>query len=541
MRPEPISADDSDENRTLIQDPELLYESELSTSAQRRSFVPSARPSTQPRERESNLPGAILARRYRLEQVVERSATEMVLIARHLELGEPVVMRRLTPEGAASPDLVASFLSGARQALQLKSFHVERVTDLGRLESGAPYRVSELPRGPSLEEFVQVRGALPAEDAVDLVLRACEGMAEAHSRGITHRNLSTANIVLERHPDGAPLIRIRNFGLPDLLDGETQLGARLRHQPVHRSNALRYASPEQIRDPEIVDQRSDIWALGAILYELLAGVPAYSARSSSALLAMIVADPPLSLDQHRDDLQPELEAAVLACLAKNPEDRPRSVDELVRLLLPFASEQVDGVATRVTRVLVGNGGARASFGTYAAQRARSGIPALPARTLGPYYGSGAPPRYSQRDYYDPPHASQRQSRPQRSELSAPPPTNTPRSVLLLVAGAALGGVVTFMLTTIGLRLQGMVDAKPVAAAVPTTPEPPKAPLVAPPPLVAPTVVAAPAPRPKSDARRVAQRERKAKDSAPEPEAATRAADSAAPTGASDEALFDRPE
>src|SRR5687768_6979263 len=183
MRPEPFSNEDSDDTRTVVQDSGLLYGGKLNDLggfAPRRSSSPAA-------DRDSLLPGTILAGKYRVEQVVERSAFDVLLIARHIDLGEPVVLRHLTPEGAASPEIVASFQRGAREALKLKGFHVERVADLGRLDSGAPYRVSELPRGPSLEEFVRVRGALPSEDAVDLVLLACEGVAEAHASGQIHR------------------------------------------------------------------------------------------------------------------------------------------------------------------------------------------------------------------------------------------------------------------------------------------------------------------------------------------------------------------
>lgn len=479
MRPEPFSADDSDENRTVVQDAKLFYGSELEDEGRPRSFMQSRRPGAE-RVRDSSVPGSLIAGKYRVEQVVERTGHEVVLVARHVDLGEPVVLRHLTDEGAASPEVVASFLRGARDALKLNGYHAERVTDLGRLESGAPYRVAVLPRGPSLEEFVHVRGPLPSEDAVDLVLLACEGVAEAHAVGLLHRNLSTSNIVMERHPDGAPLVKVRNFGLPDPLAHDPELAGRFgRHFAGRSSSALRYASPEQIRQPEAVDERADVWALGAILYELIAGVPAYAARSSSALLAMIVADPPIPLAAHAEGIAPELESVVLSCLSKNPDGRPNGIEDLVQQLLPFASEQVDGAATRVRRVMT-QGAARASYGAHLTRspRRQSSVPALPARASGPFYGSGTLPPLPrlpsfERDYARGSAPSSRSRHSQRRSTALAPfdegerASGAGKSAVLMFLGAALGAGIVFLF--VSSRSGGHAPAVQATTVPPTLP------------------------------------------------------------------------
>lgn len=553
MRPEPFSADDSDESRTVVQDAKPFYGSELVDEVRPRSFIPSRRPEAE-RTRDSSLPGSVIAGRYRVEQVVERTAHEMVLIARHVDLGEPVVVRHLTDEGAASPEVVASFQRGARDALKLNGFHAERVTDLGRLESGALYRVAALPRGPSLEEFVHVRGPLPSEDAVDLILLACEGVAEAHALGLLHRNLSTSNIVLERHPDGAPLVKVRNFGLPDPLAHDPELAGRFgRHFAGRSTNALRYASPEQIRQPDAVDERADVWALGAILYELVAGVPVYAARSSSALLAMIVADPPVELSSYVEDIAPELEAVVLSCLSKNPDGRPNGIEELVQQLLPFASEQVDGVATRVQRVLTQTA-ARSSYGphTSRAPRRRTSIPALPLRASGPYYGSGMLPPLPRPSSFEPEYARRASVPSARSRHSqARYSTHATRdggesgsgagkNFVLMLAGAAVGAALAVLFVTSRFGSDPAAARAAMAQGDPATqataaPSPPLA--VPSAPIIAPTVAPAkpkPGPAARPEKRETAESERVEERESTAVEKKGRAEPA-------DEALFDKPE
>jgi serine/threonine protein kinase len=188
--------------------------------------------------------GDILVNRYRVERVISRSGHEVVLEASHLDLGQRVILRHLSPLASASPEAVARFQRGARKAREMRSEHAERVVDFGRLESGAPYRAVELPRGPSLSEILRVRGALPVSEAVDIVLTACEPVAEAHSTGIIHRSLSTANVFVERRWDGTPLIRVLDFGVSDPLEPDWVNGDELAVPGAGANpDSLRFAAP----------------------------------------------------------------------------------------------------------------------------------------------------------------------------------------------------------------------------------------------------------------------------------------------------------
>jgi serine/threonine protein kinase len=297
--------------------------------------------------------GQIVVDRYRVERVISRTPHEVVFEASHLELGQRVLVRHLSVLASTSPEAVARFQRGARKAREMRSEHAERVVDFGRLESGSPYRAVELPRGPSLAEILRVRGALPISEAVDIVITACEPVAEAHASAVVHRCLNTSNIFVERRSDGTPLVRVLDFGVTDPLEPDWVNAEDLAAPGAGVSpEALRYASPEQIRSPASVDARADVWALGAILYELLAGAPLFQAEGSLTLLAMIAADTPTPLGLLRTDVPPELEQLVLSCLEKDPNARPRSVVEVVLALTPYASADAQPAAARVARIVM---------------------------------------------------------------------------------------------------------------------------------------------------------------------------------------------
>jgi serine/threonine-protein kinase len=295
--------------------------------------------------------GEVLAHRYRVEQCLGRTGHELVVIARHTELGQRVVLRYLSYDAMETPEVVLSFQRAARKAFELRSQHAERVMDFGRLESGNPYRVAELPRGPSLDEVLNVRGPLPIDEAVDLVITAAEAVAEAHAVRLVYKNLGTSNIFVDRRSDGSPLVRVVDFGVLDAIDSDILRGYELTVPGASSmTRALPYIAPEQIRTPSAVDHRADIWGLGCILYELLAGHRAFQADSSIPLLAMIVAEAPPSLASLRDDIPKELSDAVSACLRKNPAARPQSVGELVCALACFASPEIRAAAARIGQI-----------------------------------------------------------------------------------------------------------------------------------------------------------------------------------------------
>ncbi|MDI1448040.1 serine/threonine-protein kinase [Polyangium sp. 6x1] len=282
-------------------------------------------------------PGDVIADKYRVERVIGKGGMGLVVEAHHMTLPQRVAIKILLPEAAKQGDAVERFLREARAAVSIQSEHVARVMDLGTLASGLPYMVMELLTGADLQEIVRQRGPLPIAQAIDVVLQASEAIAEAHVLGIIHRDLKPANIFVGTRPDGSPLVKVLDFGLAKATRADA-LYTSLTAAHVIIGSPF-YMSPEQIRGLKGLDARTDIWALGVILYQILTGKRPFEADATHALFLRIGGDPPAPPRWHRSEISAGLEAVVLQCLEKKPNDRPQSVADLARLLLPFASEE----------------------------------------------------------------------------------------------------------------------------------------------------------------------------------------------------------
>lgn len=321
-------------------------------------------------------PGQVIAGKYRVEGVIGSGGMGVVLGATDASLGRPVAIKFLAPAKARREGAVARFLREARAAAAIQSEHVVRVFEVGTAPNGAPYIVMEQLRGSDLSHELQGRGPLAIPVAVDHLLQACEALGEAHARGIVHRDLKPQNLFVTMRPDGSPCLKILDFGIskaieegaPNLTSTDQVMGTPL------------YMSPEQVRSLKNVDQRSDIWALGSILFELVTGRPIYEAPSASALCAMIAMDPPIPLRARLANAPPELEAVILRCLHKDPGGRYQDVAQLADALAPFASERGRASATRVSRVVRQS----ASGGNGAVVHAMT-----PGATGVPHVGSGS--------------------------------------------------------------------------------------------------------------------------------------------------------
>jgi serine/threonine protein kinase len=274
----------------------------------------------------------------------------VVISAYHLQLGQRVALKflRHQTQGQA-PEVVARFLREARAAAMVRSEHVARVTDVGTLDTGEPFLVMEYLEGENLAEALARSGPFAISDVVGWVLQVCEALAEAHVAGITHRDLKPANLFLARGAGDSLSVKVLDFGISKLVDGGTE-DASLTATSAVMGSPL-YMSPEQIRSSKNVDSRTDIWALGVILHELLTGAPVYNAETAHGLLAKIIADPPPPVRQLRRDVPAEVEAAILRCLEKEPQKRWESVAELAHALAPFAPLSSAGSVERTSRVL----------------------------------------------------------------------------------------------------------------------------------------------------------------------------------------------
>ena len=282
-------------------------------------------------------PGDTIGGKYRVVRQLGEGGMGLVFEAEHLRLGQRVAMKFLRSDALAMPDAVARFEREARACCRIRGPHIAHVLDVDTDEGGRPYIVMELLRGRDLEAELGSRGALPLREAVDWVLQACAAVAEAHAAGIVHRDLKPSNLFLSEER-GTRVLKVLDFGISkiaceDRSDALTSAGLTV-GTPL-------YMSPEQVRCSRDVDVRTDVWSLGVILYELVAGVPPFMGNTTAAVAA-IVADATPSLREARPDVPAGLEHAVLTALAKSAAHRFPSVEAFGAALMPFAS--AEGIA-----------------------------------------------------------------------------------------------------------------------------------------------------------------------------------------------------
>jgi eukaryotic-like serine/threonine-protein kinase len=278
-------------------------------------------------------PGQVIGERYLVGQVLGEGGMGLVFAGTHLLLGTPVAVKLIHSELKDSPEAVQRFLNEARTTAALKGEHIARVFDVGVLASGEPYIVMEQLEGIGLDHYLEDRGALDQEEAVGIVLEACEGLAEAHAAGLVHRDVKPANLFLARRPDGQLSVKLIDFGIakrprrddPGLTDPGKSLGSPW------------YMSPEQMLTAHAVDERADVWSLGVLLFELLTNSHPFEGETLAQVCGSVLTAPAPRLRDFRDDVSSELEDIVLCCLEKEPANRFRSVTQLADALLRFAS------------------------------------------------------------------------------------------------------------------------------------------------------------------------------------------------------------
>jgi serine/threonine protein kinase len=293
--------------------------------------------------------GDTVAGKYVVEAPCGRGGLALILSAMHAELDRRVALKVLLPEWAGDAEMVERFLREGRTATRIKSEHVVRVFDVGVLEGGAPYLVLEYLEGTNLEDLVNSWGPLAVPTAVDWLLQAAEAIAEAHGLGIVHRDIKPANLVLTRRADGTACIKVIDFGLSKLKNPRLRVGSK-NTLPTDVMGSPHYVAPEQLRSACDADERSDIWALGAVLHELVAGRPPFGGLSVPEVCAMVLTQPPSRISSVRAGVPPGLERAVLRCLEKSPGNRFATVLEMADAIAPYGTSMARSSRERIARL-----------------------------------------------------------------------------------------------------------------------------------------------------------------------------------------------
>ncbi len=260
---------------------------------------------------------ALLAGRYRVEEELGRGGMAKVFRGTDTVLGRPVAIKILAPQFADDANFVTRFRREAQAAARLNNPHVVGVYDTGS-DDGVHYIVMEYVDAKTLADYLAGGGRIMPERAVELAESVCEALAVAHAAGIVHRDIKPANIMVSR--DGR--VKVTDFGIARLTTSADTVA-----QTAAVLGTASYLSPEQAQG-QPVDRRSDLYSLGAVMYEMVTGRPPFTGESAVAVASKHVLeqpDPPSTLNP---DVSPELDAVIMKALAKNPANRYQSAEEM---------------------------------------------------------------------------------------------------------------------------------------------------------------------------------------------------------------------
>jgi serine/threonine protein kinase len=288
-------------------------------------------------------PGTVIDGKYRIEEALGQGGMGVVVRALHLRLGSPVALKFLRPHVVRDPVAVTRFTREALAAARLTSEHVARVYDIGTLPDGVPFMVLEYLEGETLADALERTGPMAPSDVCGHMLQLCDALAEAHAKGIVHRDLKLANLFLVPRPNGKTLLKVLDFGISKLMtDGGIPLDDLTATRVVLGTPT--YMAPEQFEGSRAVDARSDLWSVGVCMYRLLTGLPPFDAETLPNLVVKVLTQDAPSVLTQRSDVPAGLAAVVKRCLEREPTARYAGAAELAEALAPHAMSTTGPVA-----------------------------------------------------------------------------------------------------------------------------------------------------------------------------------------------------
>jgi serine/threonine-protein kinase len=288
-------------------------------------------------------PGTLIAGKLRLLRTLGAGGMGVVYEVEHEITKHRRALKVLHAYAAEQPGVVERFLREASAAGRVGNAHVAETFDAGKLESGEPYLLMELLDGETLDHRLQRSGPLDPGDLCDLIHQACEGVQAAHEAGIVHRDLKPENLMIVSR-DGAPFVKILDFGISKF-DAERTGSLKLTTEGLVMGTPY-YMSPEQVRGSSTIDARTDIYALGVILYECACGVRPFEAAAIQHLAVLIHEGKPVPLAERRPSLPPAFYDVVVRAMAADREQRFASASALAQALAPMRRRTSAGPSSR---------------------------------------------------------------------------------------------------------------------------------------------------------------------------------------------------
>ncbi|HUE74068.1 MAG TPA: serine/threonine-protein kinase [Pirellulaceae bacterium] len=266
---------------------------------------------------------------YRLKQLLGAGGMGEVYLAEHQLMKRPCAIKLIRPEKAGDPKVLARFEREVHATAKLSHWNNIDIFDYGRADDGTFYYVMEYLPGMNLGEIVRRFGPMPPARAIHLVRQACDALQEAHDVGLMHRDLKPANLFAAVRGGFYDVAKLLDFGLAKPL---TSLDSASLTADGTITGSPLYMSPEQATGDREPDARSDIYAMGALLYFLVSGRPPFENEKPIKVLISHAHEPVLPPSKWRDDLPLDLESVIMRCLAKSPDERYQSAAELATAL-----------------------------------------------------------------------------------------------------------------------------------------------------------------------------------------------------------------
>jgi len=281
--------------------------------------------------------GVSIGGKYKIVRLLAEGGMGAVYEAFHVVIKRRFAVKFLRADLTQRRDALLRFQREAAAAGALESENITAVVDFGIADDGAPYIVMEYLVGCDLAQLLRSSGPLPVERATDIVLQACLGIKEAHAAGVIHRDLKPENLFVCRRSDGSDLVKIVDFGIAKLQASDAGAAVTKTGGVVGTPS---YMSPEQARGGTTIDQRTDVYALGVILYELLSGHTPHPGDSYNAVIYHIATQPALALVTEGRELPQDLIEIVQHAIAHEPTERLSSAEEFSQQIAAFAQRQI---------------------------------------------------------------------------------------------------------------------------------------------------------------------------------------------------------
>lgn len=291
--------------------------------------------------------GDVIDGKYELVELIGEGGMGSVFEVRHRRIGRRLALKALHPRFVESSEMVERFVREAQAAAAIGSEHIVEVTDAGVTPEGVHYLIMEYLEGQTLSEVLADEGPLEPRRAIDLVMQVCEGLEAAHQAGIIHRDLKPGNLVVTRRQDGSEWVKVVDFGVAKVRDALPTMATQTPELTGTTATlgTPYYMAPEQAWGSKRATARSDVYAAGVVLFELLTGARPFRADSYNELIVRIATEDPPSPRSVQPELSEALEAVILKAMARDHDERYSSMGELAQALAAVTGTDAGGLGS----------------------------------------------------------------------------------------------------------------------------------------------------------------------------------------------------